>query len=62
MKNRNQRAQERKQWNEIIEQAKTHRVLELKKKKNYENKVQICGIELGKHKSVEICTTLILSI
>jgi hypothetical protein len=33
VKNWKKRAQERKQWKEIIEQTKTHRVVELKKKK-----------------------------
>jgi len=33
VKNWKRRAQERKQWNEITEQAKTHGVVELKKKK-----------------------------
>jgi hypothetical protein len=31
-KNWKQRAQERKQWKEITEQAKTHKVVKLKKK------------------------------
>ena len=48
-----QRAQERKQWKEVIEQAKTHRVVELKEEEEVVVVLIICngpfGVKLQVH-------------